>query len=172
MGLFVEHLSKSSIWKQSVVFVVEDDAQNGPDHVDAHRSTVYVAGGFVKRGFVDHTMYSTSSILRTIELILGMPPMTQYDAAAQSMWRCFNSAADMTAFSSLPAQVDITQKNMAVNEWERRSEKFDFAKEDKVPDMEFNLVLWHGIKGDNIPLPAPRRAAFLKIRDNKKDEDD
>jgi YVTN family beta-propeller protein len=172
VGLFVEYLSKSSIWKESVVFVVEDDAQNGPDHVDAHRSTVYVAGGFVKRGFIDHTMYSTSSILRTIELILGMPPMTQYDAAAQSMWRCFNSAANMTAFSSLPAQVDITQRNVAVNEWERRSEKFDFTKEDKVPDMEFNLVLWHGIKGDDAPLPAPRRAAFLKIRDNKKDEDD
>ncbi|HEY1869685.1 MAG TPA: hypothetical protein VGG71_01435, partial [Chitinophagaceae bacterium] len=169
---FVEHLSKSSIWKQSVVFIVEDDAQNGPDHVDAHRTTAYLAGGFVKRGFIDHTMYSTSSMLRTIELILGMPPMTQYDAAAQSMWRCFNSTPDMTAFASLPARVDITQKNMAVNEWQRRSEKFDFSKEDKVPDMEFNLVLWHGIKGDDIPLPAPRRAAFLKLRNDKKDEDD
>ena len=76
VGMFVDYLSKSPVWKESVVFIVEDDAQNGPDHVDAHRTTAYVAGGYVKRHFVDHTMYSTSSMLRTIELILGIPPMT------------------------------------------------------------------------------------------------
>ncbi len=172
VGLFVEYLSKSRIWNESAVFIVEDDAQNGPDHVDAHRTTAYVAGGFVKRKFVDHTMYSTSSMLRTMELILGIPPMTQYDAAAESMWRCFSSTSNPDSFSSLPAQIDITKKNMAVNEWQRRSEKFDFSKEDAVPDMEFNLVLWHGIKGDNIPLPAPKRAAFVKINEDQKDEDD
>ena len=91
VGMFVEYLSKSPIWKESAVFIIEDDAQNGPDHVDAHRTTAYVAGGFVKRGFVDHTMYSTSSMLRTMELILGLSPMTQYDAAAEPMWRCFTS---------------------------------------------------------------------------------
>ncbi|TAL40310.1 MAG: hypothetical protein EPN92_15150, partial [Chitinophagaceae bacterium] len=73
VGLFVEYLSKSPIWKETAIFIVEDDAQNGPDHVDAHRTTAYLAGGFVKRKFIDHTMYSTSSILRTIELILGIP---------------------------------------------------------------------------------------------------
>jgi YVTN family beta-propeller protein len=172
VGLFVEYLSKSTIWNESAVFIVEDDAQNGPDHVDAHRTTAYVAGGFVKRKFVDHTMYSTSSMLRTMELILGMPPMTQYDAAAESMWRCFNSTPNSDGFTSLPAQIDITEKNMAVNEWQRRSEKFDFSKEDAIPDMEFNLVLWHGIKGDNVPLPAPKRAAFVKINDGLRDEDD
>ena len=172
VGLFVEHLSKSRIWNESVVFIIEDDAQNGPDHVDAHRTTAYVAGGFVKRKFVDHTMYSTSSMLRTMELILGLPPMTQYDAAAESMWRCFNPAANSDPFTSLPAQINITEKNMAVNEWQRRSEKFDFSKEDAVPDMDFNLVLWHGIKGDNVPLPAPKRAAFVKIGDHRKDKDD
>jgi YVTN family beta-propeller protein len=172
VGLFVEYLSKSRIWNESAVFIVEDDAQNGPDHVDAHRTTAYVAGGFVKRKFVDHTMYSTSSMLRTMELILGMPAMTQYDAAAESMWRCFSSTANADPFSSLPAQIDITQKNMAVNEWQRRSEKFDFSKEDAIPDMEFNLVLWHGIKGDSVPLPAPKRAAFLKVNDDEKGEDD
>ncbi|MBM2842138.1 MAG: bifunctional YncE family protein/alkaline phosphatase family protein [Bacteroidetes bacterium] len=87
VGLFVDYLSHSPIWKHSVVFIVEDDAQNGPDHVDAHRSTAYVAGGYVKRHFIDHTMYSTSGMLRTIELILGLPPMSQYDAAAEPMWR-------------------------------------------------------------------------------------
>ena len=172
VGLFVEYLSKSRIWNESAVFIVEDDAQNGPDHVDAHRTTAYVAGGFVKRKFVDHTMYSTSSMLRTIELILGMPPMTQYDAAAESMWRCFNSTPNSHGFTSLPAQIDIREKNMAVNEWQRRSEKFDFSKEDAIPDMEFNLVLWHGIKGDNVPLPAPKRAAFVKINGELRDEED
>ncbi|MFN7688251.1 MAG: bifunctional YncE family protein/alkaline phosphatase family protein, partial [Sphingobacteriales bacterium] len=77
VGMFIEYLSKSPIWKETAIFIVEDDAQNGPDHVDAHRTTAYVAGGFVKRGYVDHTMYSTSSMLRTIELILGLQPMSQ-----------------------------------------------------------------------------------------------
>ena len=172
VGLFIEYLSKSKIWNESVVFIVEDDAQNGPDHVDAHRTTAYVAGGFVKRNFVDHTMYSTTSILRTIELILGLPPMTQYDAAAEPMWRCFSSTADLSVFISVPANIDITAKNIALNEWQRRSEKFDLTKEDAVPDLEFNIVLWHGIKGNDVPFPAPRRAAFLKINNSKKDDDD
>jgi len=167
VGLFIEHLSKSKIWKESAVFIVEDDAQNGPDHVDAHRTTAYVAGGFVKRGYVDHTMYATSSILRTIELILGMPPMTQYDAAAEPMWRCFSSTLNLNPFTSVPAQIDITLRNTAMNEWQRRSEKFNFTKEDAVPDMEFNLVLWHGIKGDDVPLPAPKRAAFVRTREEQ-----
>ncbi|MEO5893488.1 MAG: bifunctional YncE family protein/alkaline phosphatase family protein, partial [Ferruginibacter sp.] len=86
VGMFIDYLSRSPVWKESVVFIVEDDAQNGPDHVDAHRTTAYLAGPFVKRGYTDHTMYSTSSMLRTIELILGLPPMSQYDASAPPMW--------------------------------------------------------------------------------------
>ena len=171
VGMFIEYLSQSSIWKESAVFIIEDDAQNGPDHVDAHRTTAYVAGGFVKRGFIDHTMYSTSSMLRTIELILGMPPMTQYDAAAEPMWRCFTPTADLTTFKSVPANVDLSEKNIAVNEWQKRSEAFDFTKEDAIPDMEFNIVLWYGLKGDHTPFPSPRRAAFLKVNDKKDDDD-
>jgi len=171
VGLFVEYLSKSPIWKESAVFIVEDDAQDGPDHVDAHRTTAYVAGGFVKRGFVDHTMYSTTSMLRTMELILGIPPMTQYDAAAEPMWRCFSSSLNLTPFVSVSPKIDITEKNIAINEWQRRSEKFDLSKEDAIPDMEFNMVLWYGIKGNDVPMPAPKRAAFLKVRADKKDDD-
>ena len=171
VGMFIEYLSKSPIWKESVVFIIEDDAQNGPDHVDAHRTTAYVAGGFVKRGFVDHTMYSTSSMLRTIELILGMPPMTQYDAAAEPMWRCFSPVPDLSVFNSLPANVSLEEKNVAMNEWQKRSEQFDFTKEDAIPDMEFNVVLWYGLKGDQVIFPGPRRAAFFKAKE-KKEEDD
>jgi hypothetical protein len=171
VGMFVEYLSNSPVWKESVVFIVEDDAQNGPDHVDAHRTTAYVAGGYVKRNFIDHTMYSTSSMLRTMELILGIPPMTQYDAAATPMWRCFNKTPDLSPFQSVPALVDMNEKNTALNEWQERSEKFDLTKEDAVPDLEFNKVLWHGIKGSHIPFPGPRRAAFINLK-NEKDEDD
>jgi YVTN family beta-propeller protein len=172
VGMFVEYLSKSPVWKESVVFVVEDDAQNGADHVDAHRSTTYVAGGFVKRSFVDHTMYSTSSLLRTIELILGISPMSQYDAAAQSMWRCFSSTPNLAPFQSVPAQIDITEKNTAVNKWQQRSEKFDLTKEDAVPDLEFNMVLWHAVKGESVSFPGPKRAAFVKLKKEKDRDDD
>jgi len=169
VGLFLEHLSQSKIWNESVVFIVEDDAQNGSDHVDAHRTTAYVAGGYVKREFADHTMYSTSSMLRTMELILGMPPMTQYDAAAEPMWRSFSKEPNSAGFTAVPAMINLDEKNVAVNEWQRRSEQFNFAKEDAVPDMEFNLVLWHGIKGD-VPYPAPKRAAFVKVTPKKDDD--
>jgi hypothetical protein len=152
------------------VFIIEDDAQAGPDHVDAHRTTAYVAGGFVKRGFVDHTAYSTSSMLRTMELILGLPPMSQYDASAGPMWNCFSTTADHSPFTSVPANIDLSEKNVVINEWQKRSEQFNFAKEDAIPDMEFNIVLWHGLKGDHIPMPAPRRSAFLKIAGKKVDD--
>lgn len=172
VGLFIEHLSKSAIWKESVVFIVEDDAQNGPDHVDAHRSTAYIAGGLVKRRFVDHTMYSTTSMLRTMELILGIPPMSQYDAAATPMWRCFSTTPDTTPFTSVAANINLNDKNVAMNEWQQRSETFNFAKEDAIPDLLFSMVLWHGIKGSDVPFPGPRRAAFLKLKPGKEDADD
>ena len=169
VGMFIEHLAKSPIWNETAVFILEDDAQNGADHVDAHRSPAYVAGGFVKRGFVDHTLYTTTSMLRTIELILGLTPMTQYDAASTPMWRCFDSTAKPYDFKAIVPAVDMNQKNTVLNEWQRRSEKFNFAKEDSNNDIEFNKVLWHGIKG-NIPFPGPKRAAFLKIEADGDDD--
>lgn len=160
VGMFIEALAKSSIWNETAIFILEDDAQNGADHIDAHRSPAYIAGGFVKRNVVDHTPYTTVSVLRTIELILGMQPMTQYDAAATPMWRCFDSIARPINFKSILPQVDLDEKNIASNEWQRRSELFDFAKEDNNNDLEFNKVLWHGLKGDK-PFPGPRRTAYI-----------
>lgn len=171
VGMFVEYLSKSSIWNETAIFILEDDAQNGADHVDAHRSPAYLAGGFVKRNFVDHTMYSTSSMLRTMELILGMPPMTQYDAAAVPMWRSFNTAADSSGFKAVMPLVNINEKNTALNKWQRLSDSYNFAQEDAVPDMEFNEVLWYAVKGIAIPFPGPKRAAFLKLNDKEKGDD-
>jgi YVTN family beta-propeller protein len=171
VGLFVEYLSKSAIWKESVVFILEDDAQNGPDHVDAHRSTAYLAGGFVKRHFVDHSMYSTSSVLRTIELILGLPPMSQYDAAAPSLWKCFTDTVNLNTFIHKPSSIDLNEKNIVFNKWSEKSEGFDMTKEDRVPDAEFNEVLWVACKGLALPCPPPKHAAFIKIN-KKKDDDD
>jgi YVTN family beta-propeller protein len=165
VGLFIEHLSKSPIWEQSVVFIVEDDAQNGPDHVDAHRTTAYVAGGYVKRGYVDHTPYSTSSMVRTIELILGMSPMSQYDAAATPMWRSFNKTSNTQPFRSIVAKVDITEVNKKDGPLARKSRTFDFSKEDRVNDFEFSEVIWKGVKGENSVMPAPKRSAFVRTID-------
>lgn len=168
VGLFVEYLSKSRIWNESAIFIVEDDSQNGPDHVDAHRSTTYVAGGFVKKSFVDHTPYSTSSVLRTIELILGLPPMTQYDASAEPMWRCFDNTANHPAFKSLPAQTDLFERNVTYNKWQKKSEAFNFSKEDLVNDPELNEVIWVACRGTSIPCPAPVRAAFVRVYEDEK----
>jgi len=172
VGLMIEHLSHSPIWKESVVFVLEDDAQNGPDHIDAHRSPVYVAGGYVKRNAVSHTMYSTSGVLRTIELILGLPPMSQYDAAATPLFDCFNNTADVTPFDSKPAEVDLNKRNIADNNSSKRSDKFNFAKEDAVPDLELNDVIWKYVKGENATMPAPKRSAFVMPVKKRKDDDD
>ncbi len=171
VGMFVEYLSKSTIWKETAIFIVEDDAQNGPDHVDAHRTTAYVAGGFVKRNFIDHTMYSTSSMLRTIELILGLPPMSQYDAAAEPMWRCFTTTPDLTPFISVPALVDLNEKNIKNTPSAKLSQTFDFSKEDRIPDLVFSEVIWKAVKGEHSVMPAPRRSAFIKMVDKKNDDD-
>ena len=170
VGMFVDYLSHSSVWKNSLVIIVEDDAQNGPDHVDAHRSTAYLAGGFVKKGFVDHTVYTTASLLRTIELILGLPPMSQYDAPATPLWRCMNTAADHPSFTKRPNNVDLNLKNLSQNEWQKKSQKFDFTKEDIVSDTEFNEVIWKAVKGLDSACPATVHAAFFKP-DNKLDKD-
>ena len=171
VGLFVEYLSKSSIWKESAVFIVEDDAQNGPDHVDAHRTTAYVAGGFVKRGFVDKTMYSTSSMLRTMELILGLPPMSQYDAAATPMFNSFATTVNLSPFTSVPANIDFNDKNTATNATALLSSQIDLSKEDRVPDMLFSQIIWKAVRGESSQMPAPRRSAFVKVKDKKDDDD-
>lgn len=163
VGLLVEHLSNSPVWKESIVFIVEDDAQNGPDHVDAHRTTAFVAGPFVKRKFVDHTMYSTSSMLRTMELILGIPPMSQYDAAATPMFNSFTSTPDFTPYKSLPSNVDLNDKNTATNATAKLSEEIDLSQEDRVPDLLFSQIIWKAVKGEHSEMPAPRRSAFVKV---------
>ncbi len=172
VGRMIEHLSKSPIWKESVVFVLEDDAQNGPDHIDAHRSPVFVAGPYVKHNAVIHNMYSTSGVLRTIELILGLPPMSQYDASAIPFYECFAGKPDLSPYTAKQPEVDLDKRNLAVNESSKRSQQFNFAKEDAVPDLELNEVIWKYVKGETATLPAPKRSAFVILEQKKKDDDD
>jgi YVTN family beta-propeller protein len=173
VGRFVEHLSKSPIWNESVVFILEDDAQNGPDHVDAHRSIAFMAGGYVKRGFVDHTMYSTSGMLRTMELILGLKPMSQYDAAATPMWRCFTKKTDSTPFKAREPGIDINEKNVAVNRNSKRSSLFNLTHPDDIDDLVFSEIVWQTVRGNNSIMPAPRRGAFVRLgKKGEGDEDD
>ena len=172
VGLFVDYLSHSPIWKESLIIVVEDDAQNGPDHVDAHRSPAFIAGGFVKQGFVDHTVYTTSSLLRTIELILGLPPMSQYDASATPIWRCFDNTPDHPVFNVKPCRYNLDEKNLTESIWQKKSEKFDFTQEDRVNDNEFNQVIWKAVKGLDSPCPPSVRAAFFLQNEGGDGDDD
>ncbi len=161
LGKLIEHLSKSNVWKESAVFVLEDDAQNGPDHVDAHRSVAFVISPYVKRNQVISTMYSTASMLRTMELILGLPPMSQYDAAATPMWECFTAVADNAPYQWKSATYDIKEKNIQLSAIAKRSAEFNLAVMDAAPDLEFNEVIWKTIKGLNSTMPSPVRSAFI-----------
>jgi YVTN family beta-propeller protein len=170
LGLLVEHISNSSIWKESAIFVLEDDAQNGPDHVDAHRSPAFVISPYIKRNSVNSSMYSTSGMLRTIELILGLPPMSQYDAAAVPFSDCFTTKPDFKPYRVRAANVDLEQRNVAWNKSAQRSQEWNFAKEDAAPDLDLNEVVWKSVKGEDSIMPAPRRSAFVKLEQKKNDD--
>lgn len=175
LGRMLEHLSKSPIWKESVVMIIEDDAQNGPDHVDAHRSTAYLVGPYIRRHTVVHTAYTTSGMLRTLELILGLPPMSQYDAAAVPLWACFTSKPNFAPYVLRPATTPLDVRNTAYNAPARRAEKFDFSREDAAPDLAFNENIWQAIRGEHSQMSAPRRSAAVreaKTKHEGEEEDD
>jgi Phosphoesterase family len=153
LGRILEALSKSKFWATSVLFAVEDDAQDGPDHVDAHRTVAVVAGPYVKRGIVDSTMYDQCSIVRTIELILGLPPMSQFDAAATPMFACFSDNADLSGYERREATWSLDETNKATAVGAKESARMDFSEVDRAPWGELNRVLWHSIKGPQTPYP-------------------
>jgi hypothetical protein len=165
--MVVERISKSVYWKSSVIFVIEDDAQNGPDHVDAHRTEALVISPYTKRHFVDSGFYSTSSMLRTMELILGLPPMTQFDASAAPMYDSFTHNPDLAAYTSHPVNVNLDEKNIAGAYGQDRSEEMDFAREDAIPDVELNEIIWKSIRGEASDMPAPVRGAFVRVVDHE-----
>jgi hypothetical protein len=159
VGRIIEAVSHSKFWPQTAIFIVEDDAQNGPDHIDAHRTTAYVISPYTRRAAVDSSMYSTSSMLRTMELILGLKPMSQFDTAARPMYNAFQPVPDLRPFDARPANVDLEARN-ARRAWGGNI-KMNFAREDAADDLQLNEVIWRSVRGPDSPMPAPVRAAFV-----------
>ncbi|MCU1385506.1 MAG: hypothetical protein JWL71_4203 [Acidobacteria bacterium] len=172
LGRIVEAISGSQYWKDSALFIVEDDAQAGPDHVDSHRSVLLVASPFAKRNAVDHTFYTTSGVLRTIELILGLPPMSQYDSAATPMYSAFTGVPNLAAFVRLAARVPTDERNLATAFGAMQSLAMDFSVEDRAPEGLLNEIIWRSVKGATSPAPPPRRSRFVTPANRAAIDDD
>ncbi|MBC5800121.1 MAG: hypothetical protein GIX03_02205 [Candidatus Eremiobacteraeota bacterium] len=146
LGRLVAHLSHSRHWRDTAVFVVEDDAQNGPDHVDAQRMTAYVVSAYARGGVV-HAHHSTAGIVRTIELILGLPPLSAYDAAALPLDDAFSATPDFRPYDALPETVDLSARNTAAAYRARDSAGLDFSREDAAPDAMLTDIITHAVRG-------------------------
>jgi YVTN family beta-propeller protein len=154
LGKLVEAVSKSRFWSSTAIFVLEDDAQNGPDHVDSHRSPAFLISPYVKHKTVDGSMYNTASMLRTMELILGLRPMTQFDAAARPMSAAFQTAADPTPYVAEKPRVPLDERNPLHSATAEKSSRLDFSQEDRADADELNDILWTAIRGTHAPPPA------------------
>ncbi len=172
LGRLVEAISNSRFWKESAIFVLEDDAQNGPDHVDSHRSIALVVSPFAKRQALDSTLYTTSGMLRTMELILGLPPMSQYDAAAAPMYNAFQPTPNATPYKSLAARVPLDERNGAAAWGASASLQMNFEEADMTPEYELNEIIWKSVRGADSPMPPPVRAGFIRIIEDEADERD
>ena len=161
-GQIVEALSHSSFWKSMAIFGIEDDPQNGWDHVSGYRTTAYVISPWAKRNAVVSTQYNTTSLLRTMEQILGLPPMNQFDATALPMFDCFTNTPDFTPFTALPTNIALDQmnpepkniKNAKLREDAQHSARLNFKKPDACPEDLLNRILWNAMKGTETSYPA------------------
>ena len=158
LGMIVEAVSKSRFWAKTAIFVLEDDAQNGADHVDSHRSPAFVISPYAKRQAVDSRMYNTTSMLRTIELILGLRPMTHFDAAARPMSAAFQERPDLRPYLGEKPRISLEERNPASSPTAARSARLDFSEADRIDDDELNAILWRAIRGSD--PPAPVRSLF------------
>ena len=171
VGMLVDAVSHSKFWPQTAIFILEDDAQDGPDHVDAHRSPAYIVSPYTRRGVVDSTMYSTSSMLRTMELILGLQPMSQFDAAATPMFNAFQAATGFAPVRSRTSRSEFAGTEHREVLGQRGFEKMDFSKEDATHEQALNEIIWHSVRGASSPMPAPIHAAFVFGHTNEDDDD-
>ncbi|QEH32417.1 Phosphoesterase family protein [Aquisphaera giovannonii] len=160
LGRIVEAVSHGKHWAETAIFVIEDDAQNGPDHVDAHRTVGLVISPYTRRKHLDSSQYSTTSLLRTMELILGLPPLSQHDAAARPMFASFTDRADLAPYSHEPARIDVDAVNAPTAYGAERSAKMDFDEYDRIDDFELNEILWRSVKGPDAPVPPAARRAI------------
>jgi hypothetical protein len=161
-GRILDALSHSRFWKETCVFAIEDDPQAGWDHVSAYRTTCYVASPYTRRGAVVSTQYNQTSLLRTIELMLGLPPMNQFDATATPMSDCFTNVANLTPFDVLPNSVPLDQMNpeprkvsdSLLRKHALLSARLPIALPDQCPEDTLNRIIWHAVKGSAVPYPA------------------
>src|SRR5260370_7081026 len=152
LGRVIERLSRSPAWSALALFALEDDAQNGPDHVDAHRSVLLLASPWARRGVVDSTFYTTSSVVRTIGLLLGLPPLSQYDAGATPLWNAVAARPDTASspFRALPSTWPLQDRNSVA--FRSRIPERDFAGPDLADDRLFNTEISPSLPP---PLPLP-----------------
>ena len=155
LGMIVEAVSNSPYWPETAIFVIEDDAQNGSDHVDARRTIGFVISPYTRRKSVDSTFYTTSSMLRTMQLLLGLPPMSQFDASANPMYRSFTNVADNTPYAKLDANIDINALNEKTAAGAKESLEMDFTTFDEIPMDQFNEIIWRLAKGPDSVMPLP-----------------
>jgi DNA-binding beta-propeller fold protein YncE len=160
VGMVVEGVSKSRFWPSTAIFIVEDDAQNGADHVDSHRSPAFVISPWVKHHVVDSTMYNTTSILRTMEFLLGLKPMTHFDAGARPMTSAFQNRADAAQYSVEKPRISLEEKNPAATPAAARAAHLRLDEADENDDDEMNDILWRAIRKDAPPPPV--RSIFGK----------
>jgi hypothetical protein len=160
-GQIVEALSRSRFWPQTCVLAIEDDPQDGWDHVSGYRTTAYVASPYTRRGQVVSTQYNQTSLLRTIELILGLPPMNQMDATATPMFDCFMETPDLTPFVALKNNIPLDEMNPEpkkvadplLRKYAYASARLPLRLPDKCPEDLLNRILWHAMKGSQTPYP-------------------
>jgi hypothetical protein len=164
--MIVDRVSHSKYWPEIAIFVIEDDAQDGPDHVDARRTVGLVISPYVRRGTVDSTFYTTCSMLRTMELILGLQPMSQYDAAANAMFACFADTPDLTPYEHIEPTIDIHELNTKTAWGADESMKMDFSDYDRTPMFPLNEIVWKSVKGPDSEMPVPvHRFNIASIRE-------
>jgi len=170
LGRIVDVVSHSQYWSKTAIFVTEDDSQNGVDHIDGHRSEALVISPYTRRGAVDSTLYSTTNIVRTIEQILGLPPMNQFDAAARPMRNAFSNQPDFAPFEALPNQIPLDEMNPPVaslqglqRELALASLEMDFSAPDSAPEDRLNRVIWHSVKGYTTSYPSMHEPACVPV---------
>lgn len=164
LGRIVDAISNSNDWKSSAIFVTEDDAQDGVDHVDGHRTIGFVISPWTRNRGVDSTLYSTVGMVRTIGQILGLPAMTQYDLGATAMFPAFNSAPDFTPYTAIQSAIPLNELSppiSATTGLQRAlaiaSRNMDFSDADDAPQDTLNRAIWHSVKGVATPYPERRR---------------
>jgi YVTN family beta-propeller protein len=155
VGQLVQRVTNSPYWPETAIFIIEDDAQNGSDHVDARRTVGLVVSPYTKRSFVDSTLYTTSAMLRTIELLLGLPPMTQYDAAAMPMYNSFGLKMDLTPYKATAALIDVNEKNTKLAWGASESLAMNLDEVDQAPMFALNEIIWKSVKGADSEMPPP-----------------